>query len=109
LVYRVLRENVNLCGFLDRTNLICAHYEGALKRLKKSGKKFDLIFIDPPYILYRRKQVGDFILQLSELLEKDGTIVIEHNYPIEDSLKGFKRIRKPFGGTQLSLFRKGDE
>ena len=109
LVYRVLRENVSLCGFLDRTNLICAHYEGAVKRLKKSGKKFDLIFIDPPYILYRRKQVGDFILQLSELLEESGTIVIEHNYRIEDSLKGFKRITKPFGETNLSLFRRGDE
>jgi 16S rRNA (guanine966-N2)-methyltransferase len=109
LVYRVLRENLHLCGFLDRANLICAHYEGALKRLKKSGKKFDLVFIDPPYILYRRKQVGDFISQLSELLEEDGTIVIEHNYRIENSIKGFKRITKPFGGTHLSLFRRGDE
>lgn len=109
LVYRVLRENLHLCGFLDRANLICAHYEGALKRLKKSGKKFDLIFIDPPYILYKRKQVGDFILQLSELLEEDGTIVIEHNYRIENSIKGFKRITKPFGETNLSLFRRGDE
>src|SRR3989337_2049770 len=44
LVYRVLRENLHLCGFLDRANLICAHYEGALKRLKKSGKRFDLVF-----------------------------------------------------------------
>ncbi len=109
MVYRILRENISLCGFLDRTTSICAHYEGAVKRLKKSGKKFDLIFIDPPYILYRRKQVGDFILQLSELLEEDGTIVIEHSYRIEDSLKGFKRVTKPFGGTQLSLFRRGDE
>ena len=109
LVYRVLRENLHLCGFLDRANLICAHYEGALKRLKKSGKRFDLVFIDPPYILYRRKQVGDFISQLSELLEEDGTIVIEHNYRIENSIKGFKRITKPFGGTHLSFFRRGDE
>ncbi len=109
LVYTVLRENIKLCGFLDRTNLICSHYEGALKRLKKSGKRFDLIFIDPPYILYKRKLVGDFILQLEGLLEIDGTIVIEHDYRIKDSLKGFKRITKPFGGTQLSLFRKGGE
>ncbi len=109
LVYKVLRENINRCGFLDKTNLICAHYEGALKRLKKSGKKFDLIFIDPPYILYGKKQVGDFINQLFELLERDGTIVIEHNYRIEDSVEGFKRTTKPFGGTQLSLFRRGGE
>jgi 16S rRNA (guanine(966)-N(2))-methyltransferase RsmD len=110
IVYKVLRENINLCGFLDRTNLICAHYEGALKKLKKNDKKFDLIFIDPPYILYRRKEVDDFISQLSELLEENGTVVIEHNYRIEEgSLEGFKRTTKPFGGTQLSLFKRGDQ
>jgi 16S rRNA (guanine966-N2)-methyltransferase len=107
-VCRVLKENITLCGFMDRADLICAHYRGALKRLKKSGQKFDLVFIDPPYISYGTKEVTDFIDDVSELLEDDGVIVIEHNYKIEDSPGQFNRITKPFGGTQLSFFRRGD-
>jgi 16S rRNA (guanine966-N2)-methyltransferase len=109
MVYRVIKENVSLCGFLDKATLICAHYEGALRRLKKNGKKFALVFIDPPYISYGRKEVSDFINQVAELLEDKGVIVIEHNYRIGDSPKGFKRVTKPFGGTQVSFFIKGDE
>ncbi|MGE5445092.1 MAG: 16S rRNA (guanine(966)-N(2))-methyltransferase RsmD [Ignavibacteriales bacterium] len=107
-VYRVIRGNISLCGFLDRATLIRAHYEGALKRLKKGREKFDLIFIDPPYVSYGRKQVGDFIRESAGLLEDGGVVVIEHNYKIEDSPEGFKRITKPFGGTQVSFFIKGD-
>jgi len=105
-VYRVLRENISLCGFLDRAALICAHYEGVLKRLKKSGKKFDLVFIDPPYMSYGRKRVSDFINEVAEILEDVGVIVIEHNYRVEDTPTGFKRTTRNFGGTQLSFFRR---
>lgn len=109
LVHKLLKENITLCGFMDRAALIRAHYEGAIKRLKKSGQKFNLMFIDPPYIFYRTKQVSDFINEVSELLGDGGVIVIEHNYKIEGAPGRFKRITKPFGGTQLSFFRRGDE
>jgi 16S rRNA (guanine966-N2)-methyltransferase len=108
MVYSVIRENISTCGFLDKATLICAHYEGGLKRLKKRRDKFDIIFIDPPYVSYRKKQVGDFIHEAAELLEYGGVIVIEHNYKIEDSLEAFKKITKPFGSTQVSFFIKGD-
>ena len=109
IVYKVLRENISLCRFLDRATLIFAHYEGAQKRLQKRGEKFNLIFIDPPYILYGKQQVNDFINGASELLENGGVIVIEHNYKIDDTPMGFIRITKPFGGTQVSFFRRGEE
>lgn len=107
IVNEVLRKNISLCGFLDRATLIFAHYEGALKRLQKKGEKFDLIFIDPPYVLYGKQQVSNFIDEASGLLEDCGVIVIEHNYKIRDTSMGFIRITKPFGGTQVSFFRRG--
>lgn len=109
LVFKILRENISLCGFLDRATLIFAHYEGALKKLQKRGGKFDLIFIDPPYILYGKQQVNHFINGVSELLEKEGVIVIEHNYKIDEAPITFIRTTKPFGGTQVSFFRRGEE
>lgn len=104
---KLLVENVSLCGFFDRAALICAHYEEAIKRLRSGGEKFGLILIDPPYISYESKRVDDFVYQVSELLEDDGVIVIEHNYRMQNSLDGFVRKTKPFGGNQVSFFTRG--
>lgn len=109
IVYRVLRDNLSLCGFLDRATLIRTPYKGAIENLKKGNKKFDLILIDPPYILYQEKEVGDFVHQASEVLQDDGIIVIEHNYRLEDSPAGFQRTTKSFGGNHISFFTRGDE
>lgn len=108
-VYKVLKENLSLCGFLTRATLVRTHYEGAINKLKKEGRKFDLILIDPPYVSYGRKRVDDFIHQVSEILEDDGVIVIEHNYRVESSPDGFRRTTKPFGGNQVSFFVRGNE
>ncbi|MGH7889553.1 MAG: 16S rRNA (guanine(966)-N(2))-methyltransferase RsmD [Thermodesulfobacteriota bacterium] len=109
IVYKALRENISLCGFADRATLVPYHYEDALKKLQKRGERFKLIFIDPPYFIYEKQLVDDFINGASELLEDGGVIVIEHNYKIEDTPIGFLRITKPFGGTQVSFFRRGGE
>ncbi len=107
LVYKALRGNISLCGFNDRATLVPYHYEAALKKLQKRGERFNLIFIDPPYILYGKQLVDDFINRASEMLEDGGVIVIEHNYKIENTPAGFLRITKPFGGTHVSFFRRG--
>ncbi|GIW47778.1 MAG: methyltransferase [Deltaproteobacteria bacterium] len=109
-VCRVLRENLTLCGFLDRATVICSDYGLALKRLKRSAKSFDLVFIDPPYSLYEKKSVSELVREAEGVLRKDGIIVIEHNYRLEDkdTPEGFTRVTKPFGGTQLSFFRRAD-
>jgi len=108
VVFKVLRENLSICGFLDKATLIRTRYEAALNRLRKECKKFDLILIDPPYVSYGKKRVGDFIRQASEVLGNDGVIVIEHNYRMEDSPIGFKRTTKPFGSNRVSFFIRGD-
>ncbi len=51
-------------------------YEFALKKL--SGKKFDIVFVDPPYALKIEKKVIDLILKY-ELLNENGIIVVEHD------------------------------
>ncbi|HSE83725.1 MAG TPA: 16S rRNA (guanine(966)-N(2))-methyltransferase RsmD [Thermodesulfobacteriota bacterium] len=109
VVYRILRENLSLCGFLDRATLVRKHYKTAIDNLKADNKRFDLILIDPPYALYQEKGVGDFIRQMSEVLQDDGIIVIEHNYRLGDSPSGFRRTTKSFGGNHISFFMRGDE
>jgi len=108
-VFKILKENYARCGFLDKATPICSHYKEALLRLRSKKKIFDLIFIDPPYKLYDSLEVKDFILDVSELLHDEGHAVIEHDHKIEDAPPGFLRVTKPFGGTHVSYFRKGEQ
>ena len=108
-VFKIITENYKHCGFYDKASLICFDYKVALSRLRTQNEVFELIFIDPPYKLYGDIEVKDFIDEVSELLDDDGVIVIEHNYKIEDTPPGFERFTKPFGETQVSYFRKGEQ
>lgn len=108
-VFKILSQNVAVCGFEDESELICAHFEDALRNLGRDEERFDLIFIDPPYKLYEHMEVGDFIALASGVLRKEGMIVIEHDHKIEYSPPGFERFTKPFGGTHVSYFTRSEE
>jgi len=108
-VFKIINENYKHCGFTDKATLLCFDYKDALSMLRRKSEVFELIFIDPPYKLYDSLEVKDFILDASELLDKEGVIVIEHDHKIEDTPPGFKRATKSFGGTHVSYFRKGEE
>ena len=108
-VFKITKENYEHCGFTDKADFICADYKAALLKLRKKKEVFDLIFVDPPYRLYKDLEVGDFISDVSDLLHDDGVVVIEHDHKINDTPTGFTRVTKPFGGTHVSYFRKSEE
>jgi 16S rRNA (guanine(966)-N(2))-methyltransferase RsmD len=103
-VFKILYQNVSTCSFVDKATLVCSHYEEAVKRMAGNKEIFDIIFIDPPYNLYKELEVEDFITLASRVLSDDGIMVIEHDYKIQDTPPGFERFTKPFGGTHVSYF-----
>lgn len=74
----IIQKNIELCGFKEECRLIPKPVERALKGLAKSGEKFDLIFIDPPYlkglVVPTIKMVGEL-----KLLAGNGKIITEHH------------------------------
>jgi len=107
LVSKLLRGNVESCGFLHISTFICNDYEKAVRDLIKKGSRFDIVFIDPPYNLYSRKGVIDFINLVTECIGADSVIVIEHEHQLTALAEGFKTITRSFGGTKVSYFRRG--
>lgn len=86
-------------------------YKVALNRL--SGKRFDIIFVDPPYGsgLYENalRMIGE-----NEFLSQDGVAICEHNR--HDSLPGevgglIKTRVKEIGSVGLSFYerKEGEE
>lgn len=46
---RLIRENLALCGFSEKAEVICAKAERGISRLAKRGEGFQIVFLDPPY------------------------------------------------------------
>lgn len=102
-----IKKNLTLCGFKkDRTQIIKAKMQTALKRLLKKGDSFDIIFVDPPYL---KNLVNPTlkILANSNLLNPGTVIVIEH-HPKEpvaapEGLKLFDE--RKYGQTLISFLK----
>ena len=92
-------QNYRLMNDLD--------FKNAIDRLKIQNKKFDIIFMDPPY--YKNM----FIEALSnidnaDLLEDDGIIVVEHDTKdkFEDKIGRLEKTRdKKYGNTTLTFYK----
>ena len=88
----------NLKGIDGNYKVVNADFSSALRSSYVSGKKFDLIFLDPPYATNLAELAIELIIQL-DLLNEDGIIVFEHgaekSYEIQDMR--FKQRTKKMG------------
>jgi 16S rRNA (guanine(966)-N(2))-methyltransferase RsmD len=100
-----IKRNIALLN-AEGCNLYHLEADKAIKILSMNKKRFDIIFIDPPY----HKDMGKKILQTLEgydILSPNGLIVVQHSrleeLPI-DGLK-FSLIKEAkYGDTWLSIF-----
>lgn len=72
---------------------------------KLKGRKFDLIFADPPYNLPSIQQVPLSIFE-NDLLTENGIAVIEHPASVDYSALPYFYERRKYGSVNFSLFRK---
>ena len=71
--------------------------------LKRSGKKFDIIFADPPYDLEGIETIPDLVFE-NDLLDKEGWLIVEHSAGIDFSAHpNFDQNRK-YGKVNFSMF-----
>ena len=81
--------------FVIRTN--------AFSYLKRSRKKFDIIFADPPYDLEGIESIPDLIFK-NDFLEKDGWLIVEHS--VATIFDGHPRQdqQRKYGQVNFSIF-----
>ena len=95
IAINTLKNNLNS---INNYEIICGDYKYALNKLK--NKKFDIIFLDPPYKLNLINDCVDFIFKCG-MLNDDGIVVCEAEEEkltdlynvIKDKKYGNKRIR----------------
>ena len=73
--YRTEKENAEILGFSDRVEFLHCDWKTAVEKMKDQEKKFDIIFLDPPYQL---RDLTDLFARIEPLLDENGIIVHEH-------------------------------
>jgi len=105
---RLIKKNLEACGFSDRAKLLKRDLLKNLSFLRKIRpvEGFRLIFVDPPY---RRKISGKIIKQLGELaiLSDDGLLVVEEASEVElpDEAGALRMIdHRVYGDTAIFFY-----
>jgi 16S rRNA (guanine966-N2)-methyltransferase len=103
-----IEKNREMLG-LEDCSVLSLDWEKAIKLLRDNKKKFDIIFLDPPYYEGAAKKTLQ-TLGGCDILAPDGLIVVQHfkkdNLPeTAGDLALFKQSH--YGDTLLSFYRKG--
>lgn len=88
----------NLQGIEGNFKVVNSDFSGALRNAYVTGKKYDMIFVDPPYASGLGEPALGMIFDF-DLLEKDGVVVFEHGaektYELSDAR--YKQRTKKMG------------
>lgn len=104
---RIVEANLKDTELIDRAELLRRDARAALLDFVARGRRFDLIFVDPPY----GKELVPAALELigaNDLLKEDGWVICEHHHkdPIPPAAGGLVKFREiVFGETVLSIYR----
>ncbi|MBQ7667907.1 MAG: 16S rRNA (guanine(966)-N(2))-methyltransferase RsmD [Clostridia bacterium] len=99
----IVKKNISLCGEEDKSQVINLDYKVALKKLE--NKKFDLVFIDPPY----SKDIETIALgMLNDKLSEDAIVVVEidEKDDVQDKVGNLVKCdSRKYGRTIISFFK----
>ena len=104
---RLIRENLRLTGVAERATVLPLDALKGLTILRQQERRFELVFIDPPY---RQQELRDQVLSLlgdGELLGGDPLVIVES--AARDELPPavgclVQDDRRVYGDTALTIF-----
>ena len=101
----VIKSNLNKLDISDDVKVINKDYKDALKHFESNKFTFDIIFLDPPYKLLIDEEFINSILSYN-ILNKDGMIIAETDYNLENKLleKYNVKILK-YGRSLMNIIR----
>ena len=104
---RLIRENLKALGFIS-AEVINADASRALDILSKKGKKFLLVFLDPPYEMGLIKNILKK-LETSDILNENSVLIVKrHKKELLET--SFILVKERFyGDTVLSFFKRAKE
>ena len=101
----VQRKNAGTLGYLDRTEILTADWRRALEIMESGRKRFDIVFLDPPYAMV---DLAGVFAGLVPVLAEDALIILEHEAGREaETGGGFDLVKqRSWGFCGVSIYRR---
>jgi len=99
----VIKQNIEQLGFGERAQVVPSKVEAFLK---KTSEQFDIIFLDPPYIVEQGPLLQS--IAASRLLKQDSIVISEHfkKQPSPERAGGLELYREAqYGDTVLAFYK----
>ena len=102
----ILKKNIDLCGFTGRSEVLQSSVSSGIRFLSKKMRRFDLVFLDPPY----EKGFIEVTLQdmvREGILEEGAVVIAEHSIrerPSEEYDGLALTDRRKYGDTEVSFY-----
>ena len=101
-----IRRNIEKLRFQDRAELLTCDWKQAVSKLARESRKFDLVFLDPPY---RMDDLGPLCDELdgAGLLNPEAVVVWERRTGTKNELSPAFALMKQrtYGDTEMLLYR----
>ncbi|MFZ2447634.1 MAG: 16S rRNA (guanine(966)-N(2))-methyltransferase RsmD [Syntrophobacteraceae bacterium] len=101
---RLIRENIELCGARDSSEVVRDAVPSAIRRLAAKGGLFDLIFLDPPY---GKGHVEKTLAILDAVCAPGAMAIAEHHVKDESPPElgmWTKQSERRYGDTLISIY-----
>lgn len=102
---QVIRKNISACGLEDRSKILRRDISRDINSLKSIGRRYDLVFMDPPYHKDLVRRTLSSIAE-NDILIPEARIVIEHGMeePIDEKIRYFEVLKqKRYGKTLVTI------
>ena len=104
---RLIKQNLLKIYHEDFSDIIKNDFHKALKRLSEQKRRYDIIFLDPPYNKdYPVKTLTG--IDQSRIFKKKSIIILQHhvNEKVQGNFKKLKLIKeKKYGKSAITVFR----
>lgn len=102
----IILDNLNKTKFTEQAEVLTMEVTNAIRHLHGNRKKFDIIFLDPPYnmnfVVKTIQSIDEF-----DIMSEEGILACEHHVdetPPEKVGKLVKTRIKSYGETQFSFY-----
>lgn len=101
---RIEISNAQKLDFTSRTRIMLCDWTAAVRKLQSEAECFDMIFLDPPYVMTDMTEVME---QLESLLDKDGIVILEHEAKTVPVVpESFETVKeRSWGYCGVSIYR----
>lgn len=104
---QVVNSNIKKARLEQKSTVMNLSYKDAISKLSIQNKKFDVIFMDPPY--YKDMFIDALTnIDQKDILQEEGIIVVEHDTKenLADKVGRLEKFKsKKYGNTTISLYQ----